>query len=157
MYYVTRSIEFDAAHRLMHHKGLCSNCHGHRYKVDLTLGYDMQLNKTSNLTVDFADIDSALKLHVLEQWDHALLLNNQDVLLNLLGPPNIDWAQRVYAFPGDPTAEVMASTVLYFMTCSPLVKHSHLRYMEATVWETPNCSARCKLIRAVEASPWTTT
>ena len=34
---ITTKLEFDAGHRIPHHKSSCKNLHGHRYAIEVTI------------------------------------------------------------------------------------------------------------------------
>jgi len=71
MYKLSITEEFDAAHQLeLPYKSKCKNVHGHRWKVEVTVGSD-KLNE-SGMVVDF----SILKGHVrelIESFDHHFI------------------------------------------------------------------------------------
>lgn len=103
----TKRIEFDAAHRLLSHKGLCWNLHGHRYALEVTLSGTP--DPKTGLLRDFSDVKSIVEEHVVSEWDHACLVNESDPILPVL----VSHGMRNFVFYGcDPTAEAMAELAL---------------------------------------------
>ncbi len=113
----TLSVEMSTstAHRLLNYDGVCSCVHGHNigWKLELTLEYEV--NNTDNMSVDFKNVSD-----IVDETDHALLLNNDDPLLEdeeveLQSNPIVDWTPyetpdlgSVLVFDGDPTCEVLS-------------------------------------------------
>jgi 6-pyruvoyltetrahydropterin/6-carboxytetrahydropterin synthase len=62
---------FAAAHRLPRYRGKCFNMHGHNYKLTVTLYGEP--DPYTGILVDFGDIETAVKEHVLDQCDHSTL------------------------------------------------------------------------------------
>ena len=97
---------FDAAHRLIHHKGKCRHLHGHTYKVKAVFSSSTILGEIG-MIVDFGLLKNLLEI-VLASYDHALLLNDKDTLadnLQSFAPTND--APRICLLEADPTAEVV--------------------------------------------------
>ena len=71
---------FSAAHRLLnYHADKCSNLHGHNYDISVTLGAK-QLNKFG-FVMDFRQVKELCNDWVDKYWDHAVILNKDDVTL----------------------------------------------------------------------------
>lgn len=68
---IEMDFRFAAAHRLPRHPGKCFNLHGHNYA--LTVVVRGEPDASTGLVMDFADIETAVQKHVLEQCDHANL------------------------------------------------------------------------------------
>jgi 6-pyruvoyltetrahydropterin/6-carboxytetrahydropterin synthase len=132
MHTITKSIEFDAAHRLFHHKGQCHNIHGHRYQVLVTVGGEPN---SEGMIMDFGLLKKLMMEHIHDPHDHALLINGEDEVIRDFAVKNK--FKRVI-FPGDPTAELMAERFYW-----KLVKHFEDvdALLEVTVFETPTSYA----------------
>ena len=128
-----RKIEFDAAHRLVNHEGLCAHLHGHRYVAEVEC--EAPLDELGRV-VDFSEIKAKVGKFVAEQWDHASLLNAADEKLIALCREN-DW--RVYLMQSNPTAENIAAELLRIAQSLLSVKVVRVR-----IWETPNCYAEVR-------------
>ena len=70
MYYLTITVEFEAAHRLPEYPGKCSRLHGHNWKVEVTIA-GSQLNSLGML-MDFRELKSEVNT-VVERLDHYYL------------------------------------------------------------------------------------
>lgn len=102
MYKIITKIRFEYAHRLIHHQGKCRHVHGHSGEAIIELTADT-LNR-NGFVMDFADVKQPLKQWINENWDHAYLANENDLLLPTLRQADM----RVFTFPHEPSAEVMA-------------------------------------------------
>ena len=105
--HITKVIEFDAAHRLPSHPGLCSNLHGHRYRCEVTLEGEPGAD---GLVMDFGVLKNILRNVVMDSFDHATITCEQDTqlitLLNRMRP-----IPRYVTLPQEPTAEVIGGVI----------------------------------------------
>lgn len=103
---VSKSFEFDAAHRLhiLGPEEKCHNIHGHRYK--LTLEIDAQVSFPKGMVVDFNDL-SKIKAKIDEEFDHSLLIAEKDTQL-LEVAQSLDTKNKVMPIVAT-TTEEMAS------------------------------------------------
>lgn len=67
---VTKIFTFDAAHHLPFHKGKCKNLHGHTYKLEVTVGGELDEN---GLVIDFGDLKKIVSENIIEKYDHKNL------------------------------------------------------------------------------------
>jgi len=84
---LTKEFHFEMAHALWNYNGSCKSIHGHSYKLFVTLlGEPVNnLNDPKNgMVADFSEIKKWIKLPVLDQLDHALLISNDAKTENLL-------------------------------------------------------------------------
>lgn len=102
MYKIITKIQYEYAHRLIYHQGKCRNVHGHSGEAIIELGSNT-LNE-NNFVMDFGDIKAPLKKWINESWDHAFLANEKDPLLPAIQAEGL----KIFTFPQEPTAEVMA-------------------------------------------------
>ncbi|MCK4310948.1 MAG: 6-carboxytetrahydropterin synthase QueD [Methanomicrobia archaeon] len=65
---VSKVFYFDAAHRIVTHKGKCKNLHGHTYKLVVTIEGAVE----SGMVIDFEDLKKIVD-PVIEKYDHAYL------------------------------------------------------------------------------------
>jgi 6-pyruvoyltetrahydropterin/6-carboxytetrahydropterin synthase len=78
---ITRKLEFDAGHRIPDHKSQCRNLHGHRYTLEITLTgnvIDAEGNSDNGMIMDFSDVKTLAKEHLVDVWDHAFLVYEKD-------------------------------------------------------------------------------
>lgn len=138
--HITTRLEFDAGHRIPHHKSQCKNLHGHRYAIEITLSGDIITQENTSETgmvMDFSDVKAIAKTTVVDVWDHAFLVYQHDteVLTFLNSLPN----HKTVIFPTVPTAENMAAEA--FKLLSSKYKDSygnHLKLEKVRLYETPN-------------------
>ena len=78
---ITRKLEFDAGHRIPDHKSQCRNLHGHRYTVEITLQGQViaqEGHSDNGMIMDFSDVKALAKQHLVDVWDHAFLVYQED-------------------------------------------------------------------------------
>lgn len=78
---VTKRFHFEMAHALRCHDGLCANIHGHSYVLDVTLeGTPLQQdgNPKDGMVIDFSELKKLVNRAVISDYDHALVLQEQD-------------------------------------------------------------------------------
>jgi 6-pyruvoyltetrahydropterin/6-carboxytetrahydropterin synthase len=137
---ITTRLEFDAGHRIPHHKSQCRNLHGHRYAMEITLDGEIIAKESSSengMVMDFADVKRIAREKIVDLWDHAFLVYEQDIaLLNFL---NSLPGHKTVIFPSVPTAENMAAEAFrilkneYHDTFGNQLKLKRVR-----LYETPN-------------------
>lgn len=73
---VTKKFEFEACHHLPHYYGACNNLHGHSYKLEVTVGGELQKEGSKQgMIMDFKDLKQAVKEVVIDKYDHSDLNN----------------------------------------------------------------------------------
>jgi len=128
---IMKTIKFHAAHRLMHHKGLCKNIHGHTYRVKIEI--DGSINSRTGMVIDFGHIKELIN----DKFDHALLVNKQDN--NLVGFANVCGCKYL-KFDDEPTAESIAFKIRDIVKELADVK-TIIMGIRVKVWETENSYA----------------
>ena len=136
---ITRSVEFEAGHRVLSHRGKCQHPHGHRYKVEAALiGPPVDHGPEQGMVADFGVLKDCL-YWVTDRLDHAMLVWEHDA--ELLGAlAGHDWG--VVTLPVVPTAEGLAQ-VLFKSLALVVAQRCDYRVglQRVTVWETPTTSA----------------
>lgn len=138
----TRIVSVDqttsTGHRLYNYDGICNHLHGHnlRWVVDVTV--EMPTDN-SNMPVDLKDIKD-----VIDVVDHALILNADDQLVDLLEEHD----QRVLPFPGDPTCEAVSEHMAV-----ALLKLDPVQAVDLTLHETRKYSISAHVDRWSENRP----
>jgi 6-pyruvoyltetrahydropterin/6-carboxytetrahydropterin synthase len=137
---ITTRLEFDAGHRIPNHKSNCKNLHGHRYAIEVTVtGPIHQDNKSSDfgMVIDFSDVKQIIKDLVVECWDHAFIVYQDDKeIVNFLNTlPN----HKTVIFPVVPTVENMASEAYRILSVEFNKRFNHqLKIKQIRMYETPN-------------------
>jgi len=100
--------EFNIAigHRLMKNLNLCQNIHGHGFRILIGIKAE-KLNK-DDMVIDFSDVKKMIT-PLLDEWDHATILNEND--------EKVLWDLESHSFKivrvkGDPTSENLCK-ILY--------------------------------------------
>jgi 6-pyruvoyltetrahydropterin/6-carboxytetrahydropterin synthase len=132
----TRRLHFDSAHRIVNHESKCKYVHGHRYVVDASF----QANELDDLgrIVDFGVIKEKLGKWIDENWDHNIILWEEDKSLGSI--IESETKQKVFYLPTNPTAENIADYLLNTV-CNELFYNSDVKCVKIKVYETPNCYA----------------
>jgi 6-pyruvoyltetrahydropterin/6-carboxytetrahydropterin synthase len=102
MYKIITKIQYEYAHRLIYHQEKCRNLHGHSGEAVIELGSN-NLND-NGFVMDFGDLKAPIKQWINEYWDHSFLANEKDPLLPTIQAAGL----KVFTFPAEPSAEVMA-------------------------------------------------
>ena len=136
--------KFDAAHRLMHHAGLCRNIHGHTWKVRVTV--EGEPDKKTGMVVDFKALKESIG-SVINLFDHAFILNVKDEMF----PEMFAKFSSTMAIEGEPTCENIAARIFWdisrtFSAHNILIDADNsdfalLRLVAVRVWESETASA----------------
>lgn len=140
---VTRRLEFDAGHRIPDHRSQCRHLHGHRYVLEVTLTGDIirkEGDPANGMVMDFSEIKSLAKRHLVDQWDHAFLVYERDArVVEFLGSlPE----HKTVVLDCIPTAENLAEKAFQILDAVYRDTYgNHLQLVRVRLYETPNCWA----------------
>lgn len=112
MYTIEKTVKFEAGHRLMNYKGKCKNIHGHNYVVKIGIA-DISLDK-NDMVLDFSEFLRKTEQYIIENLDHAMLLNVNDIQWVKIFKKN---EMKTYLINGDPTAEKIAEDLYSSLSC----------------------------------------
>jgi len=137
---ITTKLEFDAGHRIPHHKSSCKNLHGHRYAIEVTIKGEIvtdKLNSDFGMVMDFKDAKELIKKTIVEEWDHSFIVHKDDtVVLQFLD--SLD-NHKTVVFPLIPTAENMALVAMEKLKISFNAEFGKLiKPFKVRLYETPN-------------------
>lgn len=138
---VTRTLEFDAGHRVMNHESKCATLHGHRYKVEIQAEAE-QLDDIGRI-IDFSVLKNQIGTWLDIHWDHNVVVYEKDEQ-TLDALRHIPRKKEPWVAPWNPTAENMADHLLR-KVCPALMIDTGVTVTKVTVWETPNCRAEAVL------------
>jgi len=137
---ITTKLDFDAGHRIPHHKSSCKNLHGHRYSIEVTIKGEVVSDKSNSdfgMVMDFKDAKELIKKTIVEEWDHSFIVYKDDkIVLKFLESLE---DHKTVIFPLVPTAENMALVAMDKLKNSfnkefgTLIKPYKVR-----LYETPN-------------------
>ena len=137
---ITTKLEFDAGHRIPHHKSSCKNLHGHRYAIEVTIKGEIvvdELNSDFGMVMDFKDAKELIKKTIVEVWDHSFIVYRGDtIVLKFL--ESLD-GHKTVVFPLVPTAENMALVAIEKLKISFEKEFGSLiKPFKVRLYETPN-------------------
>ncbi|MCK3655433.1 6-carboxy-5,6,7,8-tetrahydropterin synthase [Pasteurellaceae bacterium Macca] len=132
MFKIAKEFSFDMAHMLDGHDRKCKNLHGHTYTLQVEIQGELcESGAKGGMVMDYSDLKSAVKTHILDKMDHAFLYDltsekEQKVaqLLNTLD-------SKTFGLPTRTTAEQLAKFIFDELTAQGLPV-SLIR-----LWETP--------------------
>ena len=77
MYQLTTHASFDSAHFLSGYEGKCSNIHGHRWKLEVTVQNETleQTGQMRGMIVDFGQLKDDIK-KLADEFDHSLIIED---------------------------------------------------------------------------------
>lgn len=108
---VTKEFSFEMAHALKHYTGKCENIHGHTYHLSVTVAGHVISSSGSpydGMVIDFGDLKKIIQEKVLDAFDHALVINQEDSRRDLLNGLHT----KLILTPYQPTSE---NLILYFV------------------------------------------
>lgn len=110
---ISKRFDFEMAHALLGYDGACKNIHGHSYALTITLLGNPRVDIKDpklGMVMDFGDLKKVVQLTILDQFDHALVLN--DASPYAIGLANQAEFEKVVLVPFQPTCE---NLLLYFV------------------------------------------
>ena len=132
----TKTMTFDAGHRLSQYDGKCFKLHGHTYKLEITVSGQID---SIGMVIDFNIIKDIYKTEVEPSFDHKTLLNKNDELnLKLFKDVPTDWITWVNY---NPTAENIVLDIATILYQSLHTHHPHITLTQVVLWETPTSFA----------------
>lgn len=102
---ITKEFKFEMAHALMNYDGPCRNIHGHSYYLYVTLtGEPVQTTGSPDcgMVLDFGKLKKIVRETIVDELDHALLLNDQTPEEEVRALKNFN---KVVLVPFQPTCE----------------------------------------------------
>lgn len=143
MFIITKSCKINCGHRLLNHKGTCSQLHGHTYTITFGLYRETMLYNT---ITDYSKLTRTLKVWLFRTLDHKLLLSKNDPIALMLEiePEILDGTisrGEVAILPYNTTSENIARYICVVIASLFPQVYEILQFVE--VAETPTTSARC--------------
>ena len=131
---------FVCAHRLvLDYIGQCQPLHGH--EINIIAKFSGQLDG-GTMVADFDMIKADMQKWLTDNWDHNLLLSDQDKKLG--EAVSQITKQKVFYFNGNPSAENMAK-VFYNNCATNIADKMGVTAIEVEVVETNNYSTTYKI------------
>lgn len=132
MYTLQTSASFDSAHFLKGYEGKCSNIHGHRWTVEVTVASEEieEEGQIRGMIVDFKTLKDDLK-ELADELDHSLVIE-EGSLKEKTKEALLEEEFRIVELPFRPTAENLAE---YFFD---EMEEKKYQVVLVKVYETPN-------------------
>ena len=132
MYQLTTHASFDSAHFLAGYQGKCSNLHGHRWKLEVTVSSEKleEERQIRGMVVDFGELKKDVK-DLADEFDHCLIIETgslKEKTMEALAEEDF----RIIQVDFRPTAENFAK---YFYD---RMKENGYQVCLVKVYETPN-------------------
>jgi len=80
---VTKEFRFEGAHALLDYDGKCRHIHGHSYRLLITVSGIPEFREChpkSGMVLDFSELKNIVNTHIIEPFDHALILKSDSPL-----------------------------------------------------------------------------
>lgn len=103
---LTKAFNFEMAHVLPGHDGPCKHIHGHTYELFVTIigePVDDPSSPKNGMIMDFKDLKALVREAVINDFDHALVMNRKHVPGDL--NTEHDMFKRVILVEYQPTSE----------------------------------------------------
>ena len=126
--------DISCGHRVFQHESKCAHLHGHNYRVHFTCEAE-ELDNIGRV-IDFSDIKSLLCMWLEDNWDHKMLIWENDPWAKVL--PEID--PTIVIVPFNPTAENIAQHLVEVIGPQQLAG-TGIKLVHCDVEETRKCSA----------------
>ena len=121
--YISKKVDFDAAHFLPYHSGKCHKMHGHRWTVEIMVTRSINEipdGPEKGMVVDYSVLKNFLNKYVVGKLDHRVI---NDVLFN-------------------PTAENISEYIAeQWYIFAAIGLHNDIKLAAVKVWETPDSKA----------------
>jgi 6-pyruvoyltetrahydropterin/6-carboxytetrahydropterin synthase len=136
---LTKIFTFETSHFLYNYNGLCKNIHGHSYKFYVTIGGNVKQlhgDTEDGMVADFTSIKKIVNQFVVDEFDHALVVNGTvtDLPLQLLNQVT----QRIIQLPFQPTCE---NLICHFAELLNVNMPEGILLMELKLFETASSYA----------------
>lgn len=138
MFEVTKTIEWDMGHRIPNHQSVCRSPHGHRYRLELTVGGERIAragDSEEGMVVDFGVIKQATKTRIHDVLDHGFMVSTEDTIMTDFFAAHTDAGFRIIQVPFVPTVENICFWC--FQQLEPVFQPP-LAIRRVRVYETPS-------------------
>ena len=136
---VTKIFGFEMAHALWGYDGLCKNIHGHSYILKVTVSgkpIDDPDDIKEGMVIDFGDLKRIAKKHIVDIFDHCLVLNKKAPVEKFVGVEEM-FDRKMYT-DFQPTAE---NLVIYYADILNKELPAEIKLESVILFETANSYA----------------
>ncbi|OOH85744.1 6-carboxytetrahydropterin synthase QueD [Pasteurellaceae bacterium 15-036681] len=132
MFKIAKEFSFDMAHMLDGHDGKCKNLHGHTYTLQVEISGELYQNGPKNgMVMDYSDLKSIVKEHILDKMDHAFIYDLTSEKERKVASLLNDLDSKTFGISARTTAEQMAKYIFDTLT------EVGLPVSLVRLWETP--------------------
>jgi len=113
---LTKRFFFESAHALHGYDGKCKNIHGHSYTLEVTImgePLEDEEHPKQGMVMDFGDLSKLVKTVIIDQFDHALLLNEKQKIF--LPEGFLHHFERINFLPFQPTSEKLLEHFVFLL------------------------------------------
>jgi len=106
---LTKIFHFDTGHALAGYDGKCRNVHGHSYTLEVTVMGEPITDPNHvkfGMVIDFGDLKEIVKKYVIDDYDHALVLN-KNTSYKEIGDFLLERGHHILLVDFQPTGEMM--------------------------------------------------
>ena len=133
---ITKEFKFETAHALKGYEGLCRHIHGHSYSLFVTVIGELIEDKDSpklGMVMDFGDLKKIVRREIVDQMDHALVLNKDSEEANkLVGKDEL--FGRILLVDYQPTSEnMLVDFAARIKCCLPKEIYLHSMLLRETI------------------------
>lgn len=126
---IAKEFVWNMSHRLPFHKGLCSNIHGHTYKLRVTLEGETDEN---GMVLDFYELISAVQ-PIVDQLDHSFIVDENDkLMLDFLQQNNFRYVKVPMTTTSENLAIWIANSVAEKFQSHPNIEKIIVRFYETS-------------------------
>jgi 6-pyruvoyltetrahydropterin/6-carboxytetrahydropterin synthase len=111
---LTKIFHFETGHALAGYDGKCRNVHGHSYRLEVTVigtPIDDPTHVKYGMVLDFGDLKKIVKEHVVDVYDHTLLLNKNGAYRKM-GERLAAEGHRILLVDFQPTGEMILQDIV---------------------------------------------
>lgn len=141
---ISKTVEFDMAHRLKNHDGQCRNFHGHRYKLEVFVSEYINSipgNTSEGMIIDFGDMKRIIDNEIIYKYDHSMMIELLDPYYEYFEQMKTD-GLKIRFKDYTPTAENMIKEM--FIDLKQAFECVNIRLVKLKLWETPTSMAELK-------------
>lgn len=134
---LTREFRLEMAHALVGYDGLCSQIHGHSYRLEVTVGgacVESAEGAKMGMLLDFGAIKEAVECSVIAQFDHSLVLRRTPQTEEVIEVLSRHF-ERINAVEWQPTCE---NLLAHFATLITPLLPAGIRLRSLRLHETVN-------------------
>jgi 6-pyruvoyltetrahydropterin/6-carboxytetrahydropterin synthase len=139
---ISRTFEWDMGHRVTNHDSQCRNLHGHRYKMEVSIGgklIDEAGSSQEGMILDFGKLKSVVNDTVVDVLDHSFAYWDKDTIISNLAEANKDL--KFVKLATVPTVECLVEYIASLIKDELSKQLPEISLTEIVLYETPKCYA----------------